>query len=108
MPVRLGLKSFRMPIRILQAAFAFVFEKFVNRRQQYARSFWVDAHIKVKFVVHEINIAMAEHGEKSSRDFEIVGVNHSFLDGEIGGAIYPAAVGSPPEQPVQKTRGAAA
>ena len=81
-----------MPIRILQAAFAFVFEKFVNRRQQYTRSFWIDSDLEVEFVVQKMNIAAPEHGEKSSRDLEIVGVNDCFLDGEIGGRIPRDAV----------------
>src|SRR5713226_9353836 len=86
------LESFRMPIRIFQAAFAFVFEKFVNRCEQDARPFRVDAHIKVEFVVHEINVAMAAHGKKSSSDFEILSVNDPFLDGEISARIPRDAV----------------
>src|ERR1700675_4916004 len=72
------LKPFRMPIRILQAALALVLEKFVNRRQQYTRSFWIDSDLEVEFIVQEMNIAAPEHGEKSSRDLEIVGVNYPF------------------------------
>src|SRR6202035_3466693 len=87
-----SLKSLRMPIRIFQAALAFVFEKFVNRRQQNARPFRVNPHVEVEFVVHEINITAADHGKKSSGDLEIVSVDQAFLDSEISGRIPRNAV----------------
>src|SRR6266513_2578367 len=86
------LKPFRMPVRILQAALAFVFEEFVNRRQQDTGAFRIDPHVKVEFVVHEIDIAATDHGKKFSRDFEVFGVNDPFLDGEVGGRIPGDAV----------------
>src|SRR5260370_22195183 len=81
-----------MPIGIFQAALAFVLEKFVNRREQDARPFRIDPYIKVELVVHKMDIAASEHGKKSSRDLEILGVNDPFLDGEISGRIPGNAV----------------
>src|SRR5205814_787000 len=86
------LKPFRVPVRILQAALAFVFEEFVNRRQQDTGAFRIDPHVKVEFVVHEIDIAATDHGKKFSSDFEVFGVNDPFLDGEVGGRIPGDAV----------------
>src|SRR6267143_3586672 len=86
------LKPFRMPIRILKAALAFVFEEFVNRRQQDTGALWIDPHVKVEFVVHEIDIAASEHGKKFSSDFEVFSVNDPFVDSEIGGRIPGDAV----------------
>src|SRR6266581_2750071 len=86
------LKPFRVPIRILQAALAFVFEEFVNRRQQDTGAFRIDPHVKVEFVVHEIDIAATDHGKKFSSDFEVFAVNDPFLDGEVGGRIPGDAV----------------
>src|SRR5438309_2599447 len=73
---RESLKSLRMPVRFGEAAFAFIFEKFVNGREDDAGAFGADADVEIEFVVEKINVAAAEHVEKFPGDIEVLGVNY--------------------------------
>ena len=72
-----------MPVRLRDAAFAFVFEKFVHRREENAGAGGLDPDIEVEFVFEEMQVAVADHSEKFAGDFEIVGVNDALLDREV-------------------------
>src|SRR2546428_220787 len=52
------LKSFWVPVRVLKTAFADVFEKLVDRREQNTRALTADAKVEIEFVVEEVNVAM--------------------------------------------------
>src|SRR6266849_3570407 len=88
------LKSFRMPVRFGEAAFTFIFEKFVNGRENDAGAFGIDADVEIKFVVEKINVAPPDHVEKFPGDIEIVGVNDSVLNREAGGGVARDAIAS--------------
>src|SRR5258707_15012511 len=68
-----------MPVRVVEAAFALVFEKFIDWCEQQAGALRRNANIEIEFVVQEINVAIAEHREPSAGDFEIVGMKHAIL-----------------------------
>src|SRR5205807_7672163 len=89
------LKSLRMPVRFRDAAFAFVFEKFIHRREENAGAARVDPDIEIKFVLHEVHVAVADHAEKFSRHFEIVGVKYAISDDETGVRLVRQAVTRP-------------
>src|SRR5919106_2960975 len=76
----INLKSLGVPVWFLQASFARIFEKLVNRCEQHARALHVEPQIEVEFVIEEMNIAMAEHAEKPAGCFEIVRMNNSVVD----------------------------
>src|SRR4051812_42338858 len=44
-----SLESFGVPVRLLQAAFAYVFEKFIDRREQEPGAVHVHPHFEIKF-----------------------------------------------------------
>jgi hypothetical protein len=77
---RKNLKSLRVPVRLLQAPSAGIFEKLVNRREQHARPLHVEPDIEVEFVIEEMNIAMAEHAEERAGCFEVIGMDDSLID----------------------------
>ena len=82
-----------MPVRFGEVAFAFVFEKFVDRRQHHAAGkIRVDADIEIEFVVEKMNVAVAEHAEKFSVHLEIVGMRDAILDAERRHGIVRDAI----------------
>src|SRR5438445_7564786 len=81
-----------MPIRLFETSFALVFEEFVNRREYDAGAFCADAHVKIDFVVHKVNVAVTHNAEKLSRHIEILSMNNSvphrkFRPGVPGNAV---------------------
>jgi four helix bundle protein len=52
-------ESLRVPVRLRDAAFAFVFEKFVHRREQHPGTPGLDADVEVEFVLEEVEIGQA-------------------------------------------------
>src|SRR4029450_8052954 len=92
-----------MPIGLLKASFAGVFEEFVHRREHYARAFHVQPQIKIEFVVKKMNVAVAEHTKEGASGFEILGVNDAVLDGEFGVCFVRDAVSAPGNDVVQNS-----
>src|SRR2546428_13264960 len=93
-----------MPIRFGEAAFAFVFKKFIHGREHNPRPLCADAQIEVEFVVKKINVAVPEHFEKSSRDIEVIGANDSILDCKTGGCLSGNTVTGPRYDVIQNLR----
>src|SRR5690348_1663427 len=56
-------ENFRVPVRLFQAAFSFVFEKFVERVEKDSRPAGVDANVEIDFVVEEMGVALSHHPE---------------------------------------------
>jgi len=78
------LEPLRVPVWLRDAAFAFVFEKFVHRREDDSGAAGFETDVEIEFVFEKINVAVADHAEKFAGDFEIVGVNDAVLDRERG------------------------
>src|SRR5689334_12235908 len=58
-------ENLRVPIRLFQAAFSFVFEKFVEWVEEYSRPTGVDANVEIDFVVEKMSVALSHHPEKA-------------------------------------------
>src|SRR6202011_3366986 len=87
-----SLESLRVPVRLGDAAFAFVFEKFVHRREHDPGAPGFDPDIEVEFILQKMNVAVTDHAKELAGNFEIVGVNDPILDGEIGLGLPREAV----------------
>src|SRR6516165_9689666 len=96
-----GLKSLRMPIGFLEAPFAGIFEKFIHRREHYARPFHIKSQIEVEFVIKKMNVAVAEHTEERASGLEILGVNDAVRDSEFGVCFMGDAVSAAGHDVVQ-------
>ena len=81
-----------MPVWLLQAPCACVFEKFVNRCEKHAGPFHIQPHTEIEFVVEKMNIAVTQHTEERASGFEIVGMNYAVLDLEVLGRCARDAV----------------
>src|SRR5437667_11373632 len=75
-----SLEPFWVPIGLLQAPFAGVFEKLIHRCEQQARSLHVQSQVEIELVVQEMNIAVTEHAEECAGGVETVDMNGAFID----------------------------
>ena len=96
-----GLKSLGVPIRFLQAPFAGVFEKLVDRRKQDAGSFHVQPHTEIEFVVQKMNIAMPEHAEERAGCLEIIRMNDSLVNFYVRASLVGDAVAAPGDNVIE-------
>ena len=71
-----------MPIRLFQAAFGFVFEKFIERSENEARSAGVNTHVKIDFVIEEMCVALSDHAKGAAIDVKIRGADNAIFDCE--------------------------
>jgi len=90
-----------MPIGFFEASFDDVFEKFVHRREHYARPFHIQSQIEVQFVIKKMDVAVAEHTEERASGLEILGVNDAVRDGEFGVCFMGDAVSAAGHDMVQ-------
>src|SRR5207248_708359 len=99
------LKALRVPVRFLETAFAGVFEKLVDRGEQDASgAVHGQAHLKIEFVVQEMNVAITGHSEKLPRHFEIVGMNDAPIDCDRSGRCVRNTVTRSGDNRVQNSR----
>src|SRR5205807_5592374 len=103
-PLDMTSESFRMPVRLGEGPFAFVFEEFVNRRQNNACAFGTDADVEIEFVVEKIDVATSEHIEKFSGHIEILGMNDSVLDRNGRSGVASDAVAGAWHHVIQDSR----
>jgi len=87
-----SLEPFWVPIGLLQAPFAGVFEKLIHRCEQQARSLHVQSQVEIELVVQEMNIAVTEHAEECAGSVEIVDMNDSFTDAKTRARLVRDAV----------------
>jgi len=92
-----------MPIGLLEASFAGVFEKLVHRSEQHAGPFHVQTQAEIELVVEEMNVSMAQHAEKRAGGFEIVSVNNSVFDVEVRGRFVRNAISAAGNDVVQNS-----
>ena len=91
-----NLKSLRVPIRFREAAFALVFEKFVDGREHNAAEHVrINPHVEIQFVIEKVNVSVSDHAKKISADFEVAGMSDAVLDREIGVRFVGDAVTGP-------------
>ena len=93
-----------MPIGFFEAPFAGVFEKFIHRQEDYARSFHIQPQIEVEFVIKKMNIAVAEHAEERASGLEILRVNDAVPHSEFGVCFMGDAVPAARHDVVQDAR----
>src|SRR4051812_31306082 len=77
-----NLKSLRVPVRILQAAFAAVLKELVHRSQQRDRAICAHADGEIEFVVEEIDVAVPKKAEKLSRHLKVVCMHDTVFHGQ--------------------------
>src|SRR5437870_2975697 len=98
------LKNLWMPIGFLEASFAGVFEKFVHRGEQHAGAFHVQTHTEIELVVEKMNISVPQHAKEAPSSLEIVGMNNSVLDLEVGARFVRDAISAAGDNEVQNSR----
>src|SRR2546423_9460748 len=79
-----SLESLRVPVRLRDRAFAFVFEKFVDGGEDYAGPAGFDPDVEVEPILDEMDVAVTDHPEKFAGNLEVVGVNDAVFDRESG------------------------
>src|ERR671935_1933450 len=84
-----------MPVRLRDRALAFVFEKFVDGRENDAGAAGFDAHVEVEPVLDEMDVPVPDHSEKFAGNLEVVSVNNAVLDREGGLCRFRDAVACP-------------
>jgi hypothetical protein len=90
-----NLKSLRVPVRLRDRAFTFVFEKFVDRCEHDSGATGFDPDIEIDSVFDEMDVAVTDHAEEFAGYFEIVGVDDAVLDRQGGlGRFRDAVTGS--------------
>src|SRR4029077_10985255 len=72
----------RVPIWLFQAAFGFVFEKFIERSEDEAGSAGVNPNVKIDFVIEKMCVALSHHAKSASIHVKIRGANEAILNGE--------------------------
>ena len=85
-------KPFRMPVRVVETAFTFVFEKLVHRQQHDTGAVGVDSHVEIQSVVEEMDVAVANHSEKFAGHMESIRVRNAVLDCKTGRRVMRDAV----------------
>ena len=99
----LALEPLRMPIGFLEAAFAGIFEKFIHRREHYARPFHIQSQIEVEFVIKKMDVTVAKHTEERASGLEILGVNDAVPDSEFGVCFVGDAVSAAGHDVIQNS-----
>src|SRR2546430_17691755 len=89
-----SLESLRVPVRFGDRSLAFVFEKFVDGREDDAGAAGLDANVEVEPVLEKINVAVTDHAEEFAGHFEVIGVNDTALNREGGLCAFGDAVTS--------------
>src|SRR5882724_1641721 len=79
-----SLESLWVPVRFRDRSLAFVFEKFVDGREDDTGAAGLDANIEVEPVLEKIDVAVADHAEEFAGHFEVIGVNDTALNRESG------------------------
>src|SRR5205807_5072971 len=72
----------RMPIRLFQAAFGFVLEKFIERSEDKSGPAGVNANVKIDFVIEKVCVALSQHAKSASIHVKIRGADNAILNGE--------------------------
>src|SRR5437763_9012778 len=75
-------KNLRMPIRLFQAAFGFVFEKFIERSENEAGSTGINADVEIDLVIEKMCVALPHHAKGSAIDVKIRGTDNAIFDCE--------------------------
>src|SRR5881392_3681187 len=75
-------ENFRVPIRLFQAAFGLVFEKFIERSENEAGSAGVNANVKIDFVIEKMRVALSHHAKGAAIDVKIRGADNAIFDCE--------------------------
>src|SRR5689334_17389924 len=93
-----------MPVWLFETPFSGVFEQFIHRHKDYARSFHIEAQIEVEFVIQKMNVAVAEHAEERACGLKVVSVNDAVFDGEFGVCLMGNAVSASGHDMIQNSR----
>src|SRR6266446_10984143 len=80
----LGMTTFsenlRVPIRLFQTAFSFVFKKFIEWSEDGSGSAGVDTNVEIDFVIEKMGVALPNHAKGAAIHVKIRGADDAIFD----------------------------